>query len=131
MKDVRKRLPVADQIRKGLEEAILHAKGEITLKTTTLEMPDRPPEVGAEELSKLRLESGMSQDIFARMLNVSIKTVQSWEQGTRKPSQAALRLIQVYRQNPSVLLELVGMSSPTGNVSRRRSTDVGRKSIRS
>jgi hypothetical protein len=35
MKDKSKRLPVADQIRKGLEEAILHAKGEITLKTGT------------------------------------------------------------------------------------------------
>jgi hypothetical protein len=30
-----KRLPVAEQIRKGLEEAIRHAKGEISLKTTT------------------------------------------------------------------------------------------------
>ena len=66
MNNQRKRLPVAEQIRKGLEEAILHAKGEITLKTTTLEMPDRPPEVGAEELMKLRLKSGMSQAVFAR-----------------------------------------------------------------
>jgi hypothetical protein len=39
MKDQRKRLPLAEQIRKGLEEAIRHAKGEITLKTTTLEGP--------------------------------------------------------------------------------------------
>jgi putative transcriptional regulator len=49
-------------------------------------MPDRPPEVGAEELSKFRLKSGMSNYVFARMLNVSKKTVQSWEEGTRKPS---------------------------------------------
>ena len=105
-----KRLPVAEQIRKGLEEAIRHAKGEITLKTTILEMPDPPPNVGAEELTKLRLKSGMSQAIFAQVLNVSTKTVQSWEQGQRKPSQAALRLIQVFRHNPSGLLELVGMS---------------------
>ena len=34
MKDKSKRLPVAEQIRKGLEEAIRHAKGEITLKAT-------------------------------------------------------------------------------------------------
>jgi putative transcriptional regulator len=131
MKDVRKRLPVADQIRKGLEEAILHAKGEITLKTTTLELPDRPPEVGAEELSKLRLASGMSQDIFARMLNVSTKTVQSWEQGARKPSQAALRLIQVFQQNPSVLLEIVGMSGPIVKANRRKPAEVGRQSSKS
>lgn len=112
MKDQRQRLPVAEQIRKGLEEAIRHAKGEITLKTTTLELPDRPPDVGAAELTKLRRASGMSQAVFARMLSVSTKTVQSWEQGHRKPSQAALRLIQVFRQNPSALLEIVGMSVP-------------------
>jgi putative transcriptional regulator len=111
MKYKSKRPPVADQIRKGLEEAIRHAKGEITLKTTIFEMPDRPPEVGAEELTKLRLKSGMSQSVFAQVLNVSTKTVQSWEQGQRKPSQAALRLLQVFRQDPSGLLELVGMSA--------------------
>ncbi len=46
-----------------------------------------------------------------KFCNKSTKTVQSWEQGQRKPSQAALRLIQVFRQNPSGLLELVGMSA--------------------
>jgi putative transcriptional regulator len=112
MKNQRKRLPVAEQIRKGLEEAIRHARGETTLKTTTLELPDRPPEVGAAELTKVRLASGMSQAIFARLLNVSTKTVQSWEQGQRKPSQAALRLIQVFRHDPAGLLEVAGMSGP-------------------
>ena len=48
----------------------------------------------------------MSQAFFAHLLNVSTKTIQSWEQGQRRPSQAALRLIQVFRQNPSGLLEV-------------------------
>jgi hypothetical protein len=50
VKDKSKRLPVAEQIRKSLEEANLRAKGEITLKRMTLEMPGRAPEVGAKEL---------------------------------------------------------------------------------
>jgi putative transcriptional regulator len=120
------RKPLFERLKTGLEQGILHAKGEITLKTTTLEMPDRPPEVGAEELSKLRLKSGMSQDVFARMLNVSIKTVQSWEQGARKPSQAALRLIQVFREKPAILFEIVGMSGPIVKASRRKPAAVGR-----
>ena len=45
MKGKAKRIPVADQIRKGLEEAIRHAKDEITLKRTTLEMTDSPPAI--------------------------------------------------------------------------------------
>jgi putative transcriptional regulator len=104
-----KRLPVAEQIRKGLEEAIRHAKGEITLKTTTLERPDPPPKVRASELTRLRLETGMSQAVFAQVLNVSTKTVQSWEQGTRTPSRAALRLIQVFRRDPTSVLQAAGM----------------------
>jgi hypothetical protein len=93
MRDQRKRLPFAERIRKGLEEAIRHAKGEITLKTTTLEPPDPPPEVDAEELTKLRLASGMSQAVFARLLNVSrgIKGLRSRFQGikgVRSRSQA-------------------------------------------
>jgi putative transcriptional regulator len=118
MKSPKGRKPLVERLKMGLEEANRHAKSEITLKTTTLEMPVRPHEVGAAELTKLRLKSEMSRDVFAEVLNVSTKTVESWEQGQRKPSQAALRLIQVFRQDPSGLLELVGMSARNQGTSR-------------
>ena len=44
MSEPPKRLSVADQIRKGLQEAIRHAKGEIVLKATVVELPDRTGE---------------------------------------------------------------------------------------
>ena len=47
MKSPKVRKPLFDRLKAGLEEGILHAKGEITLKTTTLELPDRPPEIAA------------------------------------------------------------------------------------
>jgi putative transcriptional regulator len=127
MKSPKNRKPLFERLKTGLEEAILHTRGEITLKTTTLEMPDRPSNVRADELTKLRLESGMSQAVFAQVLNVSTKTVQSWEQGSRKPSWAALRLIQVFRQNPSVVLQTVGMSGGTGDTAsaKREGKGVG------
>jgi len=130
MKDTTKRLPVADQIRKGLEEAVRHAKGEITLKTTTLELPDRPPEVRAEDVIRIRLNNQMSQNVFARLLNVSPKTVQSWEHGTRRPSQAALRLIQVFQQNPHGVFSVVGMSPPQEGPPTKRKNTVSTKSGR-
>jgi putative transcriptional regulator len=111
MSENRKRLPVADQIRKGLEEAIRHASGEITLTTTIVAIPDPPPDIDPEELRKLRTDNRMSQEVFARVLNVPTRTVQSWEDGTRRPSQAALRLIQVFRQKTDGVLEVVGMMS--------------------
>jgi putative transcriptional regulator len=123
MKPSRGRKPLFDRLRDGLEEGIRHAKGEITLRTTTVELPDRPPAIDAKELTSLRQKSGMSQAVFARLLNVSPKTVQSWEQGQRRPSQAALRLIQVYRHDPACLLEMVGMS----RLAERRRTPVSRE----
>lgn len=120
MKDASKRLPVADRIRKGLEEAIRHAKGEITLRTTTLELPDPPPEVKAEDVIRIRLDNQMSQAVFARVLNVSPKTIQSWEQGSRKPSPSSLRLIQVIRKNPALVFQAVGMLVPKSHAPAKK-----------
>src|SRR5271163_4297386 len=131
MRSPKGRKPLFERLKAGLEEGIRHAKGEINLKTTTLEMPDRPPEVGAEELTKLRLKSGMSQAVFARLLNVSTKTVQSWEQDQRKPSQATLRLIQVFRHNPSGLLEIAGMTVSLVTSSVEKPTAGARQTSRS
>jgi putative transcriptional regulator len=42
--------------------------------------------------------------VFARLLNVSLKTVQAWEQGIRQPGDAALKLLTIARKNPEALL---------------------------
>jgi putative transcriptional regulator len=127
MKSPRGRKPLFERLKTGLEEAIRHAKGEINLKTTTLAIPDRPPEINADELMHVRLKSGMSQAVFARMLNISTKTVQSWERGQSRPSQAALRLIQVFREDPSGLFELVGMPNRVAPARKRRPPVTARK----
>ena len=51
----------------------------------------------------------MSQAVFARLLNVSTKTVQSWEQGVRTPSHASRRLLQIYSQHPEAVCQSVGL----------------------
>jgi len=85
MKSPKHSKPLFERLKTGLEEAIGHARGEITLKTTTLELPEAPPEIDAQTLVALRGQSAMSQVVFARMLNVSPKTVQSWEQASASP----------------------------------------------
>lgn len=99
-----KRKPLAERVKAALTEAIQYAKGELTLRT--VQVPDPPPEIHPKEVISLRTKSGMSQAVFARVLNVSTKTVQSWEQGERKPSHAALRMLQVFRVNPALVIEI-------------------------
>jgi DNA-binding transcriptional regulator YiaG len=72
-------------------------------------MPDPPPEIDAATLANVRAQSEMSQRVFARMLNVSPKTVQSWEQGVRRPSDASRRLLQVFCEEPEILCRIAGL----------------------
>jgi len=109
MKSPGARRPLAERLKTSLEEAIRHARGEITLKTTVVALPDEPPEIDAPTLVAIRDQSRMSQAVFARLLNVSTKTVQSWEQGLRTPSHAARRLIQIYSQHPENVCQSVGL----------------------
>ncbi len=93
---------IFEELRTGLLEGIAHLRGEIELKTTYLTLPDPPPAYNAERIRTLRAALGFSQPYFSQLLNVSPKTVQSWEQGTRVPSQASARLLQLI-ENPSLL----------------------------
>jgi len=42
------------------------------------------------------------------LLGVSVRVIQSWEQGEKKPSGAARRLLRVAEKNPDVLLAAAG-----------------------
>ncbi len=48
----------------------------------------------------------LTQREFAKLLNVSIDTVQDWEQGRRSPRGAAKTLLKVVQSHPKVLEEL-------------------------
>jgi putative transcriptional regulator len=105
--NTRVRKPLFDRLKAGLEEGIAHAKGELTLKT--IEVPEAPPEIDAKTLVALRRAAEMSQAVFAKVLFVSSKTVQSWEQGVRVPSMAARRLIHIFAVQPAAVCEVVGL----------------------
>lgn len=55
-----------------------------------------------------RQKVGVSQSRFAELLGVSVRTLQDWEQGRRKPSRAAMSLIKIAKQRPDVLHEVFG-----------------------
>lgn len=82
-------------IKKGLEDAIAFEKGKKTLRTHSIELPEPPMEYKARDIKKIREKGHYSQGVFAVILNVSIRTVQSWECGARTPSHSALRLLEI------------------------------------
>lgn len=56
-----------------------------------------PPvkEYTPEEIQKLRKRCKVSQAVFAASLNTGPSTVQKWEQGQKKPSKLALKLLSL------------------------------------
>ena len=56
--------------------------------------------------AEARARIGLSQQDFARLLGVSARTLQDWEQGRREPTGAAKMLLRVAATHPEVLLEL-------------------------
>lgn len=47
-------------------------------------------------MKELRLRTGMSQKKFAQFLDIPIRTIQCWEQGTRTPPDYVVHLIYYY-----------------------------------
>ena len=56
-----------------------------------LAVPDMP----AERIRSLRVQSKLSQAVFAAVLNTSVSTVQKWEIGDKKPSGPSLKLLDL------------------------------------
>ncbi|HSG77366.1 MAG TPA: helix-turn-helix domain-containing protein [Burkholderiales bacterium] len=88
------------RLRKELLESArgLYELGAIDTKTMrefeALEVPT-PKTYSAQEIKKLRLKERASQAVFAAYLNTSVSTVQKWEIGEKKPSGAALKLLDL------------------------------------
>ncbi len=57
-------------------------------------------------ISTIREKTGLSQSRFAKLLGVSVRTLQEWEQGRRIPSGAARTLLMIANKNPKALLEV-------------------------
>jgi putative transcriptional regulator len=96
-----------DLLKEGLGDILDHQKGKKKLRAREVEIPEPAANYTAEEIKRIRSELHYPQSLFAKFLNVSLKTVQSWESGRRVPSHAASRLLEVvdkgyYRPHPPI-----------------------------
>jgi putative transcriptional regulator len=81
---------------KSLKEAKAIAKGEIKAA--------RRFEVAPPDVKAVREQIGLSQNDFARLMRVSIKTLQNWEQHRRNPTGPAAALLKIVSTAPDIAL---------------------------
>ena len=59
--------------------------------------------INAKDIKKIREKSKLSQNVFAKVLNVSSSSVKQWEQGKRTPSGSTKVLLELLKENPNIL----------------------------
>ena len=57
-----------------------------------------------DEVRVIRERLDLSQSAFAALLGVSLRTLQDWEQGRRKPTGPAYALLRVATRHPEALI---------------------------
>jgi putative transcriptional regulator len=65
--------------------------------------PSRVIEFAPMDVKEIRQSLRKSQSEFARMIGVSISTLQNWEQGRRRPEGPARALLKVAAKNPEAV----------------------------
>ena len=86
------------EILEGIRDVKAYKAGAKALRVHTLKDPAAPQIIR----SKLKL----SQSAFAGLMGVSLRTIQDWEQGRRKPSGPALALLRIAEQKPEIFMQL-------------------------
>jgi putative transcriptional regulator len=69
--------------------------------------PSRIFEFEAPNVKLIRESYQLTQSQFARLLGISVNTLQNWEQGRRTPEGPARILLQVAAKHPEALWDVV------------------------
>ncbi|BCY17344.1 transcriptional regulator [Leptolinea sp. HRD-7] len=61
------------------------------------------------DIKHIREKYNLTQEQFAVMLGISVRTLRNWEQGRRVPEGPAMVLLRVADRNPKAILDVVGV----------------------
>jgi putative transcriptional regulator len=105
----------------ALAEGVEALEAGKTLTTRDVEIPDPPAEMSADEIAAFRKDKlRVSQRVFAGMLNASPNTIHAWEQGRKRPSGIALRLLRLLQSCPEILADEITLRGKNTKSSRSK-----------
>ncbi len=86
-----------DMLNESLTTALEDRNNGVPLKTNKVVL--KPTEdFSKEDIRKIRLSYKLSQKCFAEVMGVSVKTVESWEQGRNRLTGPSKRLLALMRE---------------------------------
>lgn len=88
------------KLLEGLEDVLDHVGGGYArIVLHSFEVPE-------VDTKKVRTRTGLSQEKFAKLINVPVGTLRNWEQGHRHPTGPAKTLMAVLDKRPTIVQEL-------------------------
>lgn len=67
--------------------------------------PSREFHLDAVQVKEVRAATGLSQDKFAKVIDVQLATLRNWEQGRRVPTGPARALLRAIRNDPKHVIK--------------------------
>jgi len=92
---------IGEELLEAMQELLDHSEGKVQLRTTRFPVSPVCETISPAEIKETRESLRMSQGLFALVIGVSKKTVESWEAGRYLPDGPARRLITVMQMDPS------------------------------
>ena len=69
--------------------------------------PSRKTTIDVNRVRAIRERTSLSQDEFAQLIGVSVKTLQNWEQNRRKPTGPAEALLRIIAHKPKLAIQAI------------------------
>jgi DNA-binding transcriptional regulator YiaG len=85
---------------KEVFDAVMSGNPLRAMTVREVEIAD-PPKYGGADFKAMRIQLGVSVTLFARLIGVSAKLVEHWEQGRRTPAPLACRLLERINADPA------------------------------
>ena len=69
--------------------------------------PSRRVVISASRVRSIRERTKLSQSQFARLIGVSVKTLQNWEQDRRRPAGPVAALLKIIAYEPQLAVKAI------------------------
>lgn len=92
-------------MNKAMFDELLTSVQEMDEIAAGKKQPTRVFEYPEPEVSRIRENTGLSQNQFALLIGVSKRTLENWEQGRRHPTGPAKALLRILEADPEHALK--------------------------
>lgn len=96
-----------EDMMKSVQQAQDFIDGKPTKVKSNVVIVKEIPQYNPEAIKTLRMDLQLTQKLFAGLMGVSVRTVESWENGQNRPNGSAARLMELLSDHPQLMEDII------------------------